>query len=126
FDLGLYEAGGSRSVSFNRPGVCYIFCNIHPEMSAVVVAVDTPYYAISDVSGQFTVPAVAPGPYTMSVWHERHKPEHPEEFPRHVTISAPGTALDTIRLLESDQVIGPHKNKYGQDYAPPLSGPLYR
>src|SRR6202020_1035153 len=33
FDLGLYEAGTSRAVRFDRPGISYIFCNIHPEMS---------------------------------------------------------------------------------------------
>ena len=38
FDLGLYEAGSSRNVSFDRPGISYIFCNIHAEMSAVVIA----------------------------------------------------------------------------------------
>src|ERR1700753_2875850 len=37
FDLGLYESGTSRGVHFNRDGVSYIFCNIHPEMSAIVV-----------------------------------------------------------------------------------------
>ena len=37
FDLGLYEAGTTRTVHFEREGVSYIFCNIHPEMSAVVV-----------------------------------------------------------------------------------------
>src|SRR5262249_42774641 len=33
FDLGLYESGSSRTVIFNREGISYIFCNIHPEMS---------------------------------------------------------------------------------------------
>src|SRR5215472_18125704 len=54
FDLGLYEAGASHSVTFDRPGVCYVFCNIHPEMSAVVVATDSAYYAVSDKAGKFT------------------------------------------------------------------------
>ena len=38
FDLGLYEAGSTRDVHFDKPGISYIFCNIHAEMSAVVVA----------------------------------------------------------------------------------------
>ena len=45
FDLGLYESGSSRKVRFSQPGVSYIFCNIHPEMSAAVIAVPTPYFA---------------------------------------------------------------------------------
>src|ERR1019366_4288896 len=46
FDLGLYEAGSSRMVRFDRPGISYIFCNIHPEMSAVVITLTTPLYAV--------------------------------------------------------------------------------
>jgi len=127
FDLGLYEAGSSRSVPFNTAGVCYIFCNIHPDMSAVVVVVDTPYYAVSNAAGDFIVPNVPPGRYTLSVWHERDKPEHPEAFPREVLISGSSTSLGAIRLIESDAMIAPHKNKYGHDYTPPPTpNPLYK
>lgn len=126
FDLGLYEAGTSRSVPFTKPGVCYIFCNIHPGMSAVVVVVDTPYYAITNRAGEFTVPNVPPGRYMLSVWHERHKPEHPDEFPREVRIAAGSPPLGVIRLLESDEVIAPHKNKYGHDYNPTPGSPVYK
>src|SRR5215472_18187758 len=45
FDLGLYEAGSSREVVFSKPGVSYVFCNIHPAMSAVVLSLTTPLYA---------------------------------------------------------------------------------
>lgn len=127
FDLGLYEAGTSRSVAFTNLGICYIFCNIHPEMSAVVVVVDTPYYAVSNRAGEFTVPNVPPGRYALSVWHERHKPERPDEYPREVRISQASTSLGVIRLIESDQVIAPHKNKYGKDYNPPKpTSPIYK
>ena len=44
FDLGLYEKGTNRQVVFSREGVSYIFCNIHPEMSAVVLALKTPWW----------------------------------------------------------------------------------
>ncbi|PYR21324.1 MAG: hypothetical protein DMF95_25905 [Acidobacteria bacterium] len=127
FDLGLYEAGTSRSVPFNSPGVCYIFCNIHPEMSAVVVVVDTPYFAVSNRAGEFRVPNVPMGRYVLSVWHERHKPERPDEFPRDVRISQGSNSVGVIRLIESVQVIVPHKNKYGHLYnAPPPQSPIYK
>src|ERR1700761_7086085 len=48
FDLGLYEAGTTKAVKFTHEGVSYIFCNIHPEMSAVIVTLSTPLYAIAD------------------------------------------------------------------------------
>ena len=52
FDLGLYEAGTTRNVSFDRPGISFIFCNIHAEMSAIVIALETPYYGISNRKGE--------------------------------------------------------------------------
>src|SRR5207248_1365345 len=51
FDLGLYEAGSSRSVRFDKPGVSFIFCNIHPEMNAYLVALDTPYFTVTRNDG---------------------------------------------------------------------------
>jgi plastocyanin len=126
FDLGLYEAGASRSVTFTRPGVCFVFCNIHPEMSAVIIAVDTPYRAMSTDGGSFTIAGVPPGRYTLSVWHQRYKPLASEPLPREITVAASSRVLPPIRLENSGTSIGRHKNKYGRDYHPPsAAGPIY-
>ena len=126
FDLGLYERGTTKSVTFGAPGVCYIFCNIHPEMSAVVVVVDTPYYALSNAAGEFALPGVPPGRYALSVWHERNAPAQPRDFPKAVAVSGAAVDLGTIRMVESTQVIAPHTNKYGRDYTPvPAPGSGY-
>ncbi|MGC2291181.1 MAG: hypothetical protein WA450_04540 [Candidatus Acidiferrales bacterium] len=61
FDLGLYESGSKRTVTFDRPGVSFLFCNIHAEMSAVIVAVETPYFGLSDRSGRVIIPNVPDG-----------------------------------------------------------------
>jgi plastocyanin len=122
FDLGLYEAGATHSVTFDRPGVCYIFCNIHPEMSAVVVVVDTHYYAVSNRLGEFAIDGVPAGRYMLSVWHERAKPENPREFPREVSITPETAVLAPIRMLDSGQLSISHKNKYGRDYDVPAKG----
>ena len=127
FDLGLYEAGRSRSVDFSRAGVSYVFCNIHPEMSAVVVSVDTPYFGVSTRGGAVSVSGVPPGRYALSVWHERFAVEHAADYPRDVTVSADGPSLGILRLVDSGRVIGPHTNKFGQEYHPPTSiGAPYR
>jgi plastocyanin len=68
FDLGLYPSGASKLVTFDRPGVSRIFCNIHPSMAAYVVAVDSAFFAVSDNAGHFTMPAVPPGTYTFRAW----------------------------------------------------------
>src|SRR5579871_6424475 len=66
FDLGLYESGTTRSVRFDREGVSYIFCNIHPEMGAVVLSLSTPYYGISTASGLVVIHNVPPGSYRLN------------------------------------------------------------
>ena len=127
FDLGLYEAGTTRAVIFDRPGICYIFCNIHPEMSAVVVVVDTPYFAVSDALGEIAIPGVPPGRYRLQVFHERCLPEFLRTLTREVTISAEGGDLGTIRLVEVGELRLTHKNKYGKEYdLPAPRSPLYQ
>ncbi len=119
FDLGLYEAGTTRSVLFDRPGVSFLFCNIHSEMSAVVVAVDTPYFGLSDRSGNVIIPNIPDGRYQMNIWYERSSPENLKELTRLVTISDSARNLGTVRILENPKFTPAHKNKYGLDYIPP-------
>ncbi len=69
FDLGLYESGTTRVVQFDKAGISFIFCNIHAEMNAVVIAVATPYYAVSDDRGDITIPDVPPGRYQLQLFH---------------------------------------------------------
>lgn len=126
FDLGLYEAGASHSVTFDRPGVCFIFCNIHPEMSAVVVVVEAPYYAVSNSAGQVSIANVPPGRYHVYAWHERARNATPEALPPEINISTDHPILPTISLVESSDVIAPHKNKYGRDYDTPAPTNLYK
>lgn len=68
FDLGLYPIGAVRRVTFDRPGVSRIFCNIHPNMAAYVIAVDTPYFGVTDEVGAFTIHAVPPATYVYRAW----------------------------------------------------------
>jgi plastocyanin len=121
FDLGLYEAGTSRSVRFDRPGVSFLFCNIHAEMSAVVIVVDTPYFAMSDHNGHLTIPDVPDGRYQMHVWYERSLPEHLKGLTRVVTISDTTRTLGQIHVIDNPNYTFAHKNKYGEDYVPPPS-----
>ncbi|HET7108729.1 MAG TPA: hypothetical protein VFI38_18080 [Candidatus Acidoferrum sp.] len=119
FDLGLYEAGATNSVRFDRLGVSFLFCNIHPEMSAVVVAVDTPYYGLSDRKGNLTLQNVPDGKYELHVWYERSLPDDLKTLTRAVTISATSRDLGKIQVPENPSFTTAHKNKYGQDYTPP-------
>jgi plastocyanin len=118
FDLGLYEAGSTRGVHFDKPGVSYIFCNIHPEMSAVVIALDTPYYGISDPRGQVVIANVPSGKYTLRVWYETALPEALKAMTREVTVSDASSTLGVLRLTEANAPTT-HQNLYGRDYDSP-------
>ena len=117
FDLGLYEAGSSRNVSFDRPGVSYIFCNIHAEMSAVVIALDTPYYGIADAKGEIVIPQVPVGRYTLHTWYETALPATLNAMTREVNITTTTSSLGTVEIPAA-RVVSAHKNKYGMDYEP--------
>jgi plastocyanin len=126
FDLGLYEAGTTRTVHFDREGVSYIFCNIHPEMSAVVVVVASPYYTVAAKNGEFSIADVPPGRYMLHVWSENSLPETLAAMTREVEIGGTTHSVGTLRVRETDAAKIQHKNKYGQDYEPPSpSSPVY-
>ena len=119
FDLGLYEAGTTRMVRFDRLGISYIFCNIHPEMSAVVIATATPLYAISNRDGQVTLAGVPYGRYMLHVWSEGMSPENAQPFTREITIAENTSSLGVIRVPEANGQRMAHKNKYGREYDEP-------
>jgi plastocyanin len=118
FDLGLYEGGSTQFVKFDKPGISFIFCNIHPQMSAVVIALNTPYYAISNGRGEISLSGVAPGRYQMHVFHSSVSPEELHAAEREITVTPGDTFVGTFTLSESSLEIA-HKNKYGRDYDPP-------
>jgi hypothetical protein len=68
FDLGTYPVGALRQVMFDQVGLSRIFCNIHPNMAAYVMTVDTPYFAHADDMGAFTIRHVPAGRYTYHGW----------------------------------------------------------
>jgi plastocyanin len=70
FDLGMYPQGETKSVTFEAPGVVELRCNAHPEMSAFVVVHSSPYAAVTDARGVYTIGGVPAGSHPVRVWHE--------------------------------------------------------
>ena len=70
FDLGSYDKGDSRKVTFTKPGVVNIYCHLHPNMAGTVVVVPNRYYARVDKSGHYEIHDVPPGEYTVVAWHK--------------------------------------------------------
>jgi plastocyanin len=71
FDLGSYNKGESRSVVFTKPGLVYVYCHLHPNMEATIMVTPNRWYARTDpTTGQFRIPDVPPGRYTVVAWHK--------------------------------------------------------
>jgi plastocyanin len=69
FDLGLYKSGSSKTLVFDKSGVIDVYCNIHPEMVAKIVVVDSPVYTLTDAAGRFTLEGIPPGRHGVIFVH---------------------------------------------------------
>lgn len=70
FDLGRYEAGHSKSVRFDRPGIVRVFCEIHSHMNAFIVVFSHRFFATTDMDGRYRIDSVPPGNYSLIAWNE--------------------------------------------------------
>jgi plastocyanin len=114
FDLGLYRNGASRAMTFENPGVVRIYCNIHPQMAAVLVVIDGAIWAQAGADGTAVLANVPAGRATVRAWDEKGG-----DFVGVVDVPAGGSVPLAVSLDGSLwREIG-HKNKYGKDYPPP-------
>lgn len=88
FDLGLYPAGTSKVVTFDKPGLSRIFCNIHPAMAAYLMAVDSAFFAVTDAEGRFTIDGVPAGTHSYRLWRAGR------EVQAGTLVAAPGRAVE--------------------------------
>ncbi len=94
FNFGTYDVGVTKSVTFDKSCEVPLLCNTHAEMSAFVIVLDNPYFAITSSDGSFTIGNVPSGDYTLKTWHERLQPVTQE-----VTVEA-GKTTDVSLVLE--------------------------
>ena len=112
FDLALYKRPKTGAQTFEHPGVVKVYCNIHPQMSAVVVVRDNPYFTKVLPDGTFTIENVPAGKHVVKAWHERAG-----EAAAEVTVPATGTVTAALSLDASTYKRVQHKNKFGKDYS---------
>ena len=119
FDLGLYEQGGSQSVTFDQPGLVKVYCNIHPQMVAYVLVLANPYFTMTDREGRFIIADVPLGNATVRAWYPltRDQPERP------IKVGPEGIQDLNLQLIEQlnleirEEIVPlTHKNKLGQEY----------
>jgi plastocyanin len=70
FDLGNYSKDHTRMVTFDKPGIVFVGCHLHANMSAVIVVTPNKWGAMADPEGHFTLRDVPPGTYTVVAWHK--------------------------------------------------------
>ena len=124
FDLGLYQAGAEKAVAFDRPGPSFLFCNIHPQMTAVILTVNSEFFGISDKAGHILIPHVPAGRYAMHVWYESAASEFTDVSQRAIDIGPGENVLPALSIPVAKHD-GSHKDKYGYDYDPKASAPAY-
>jgi plastocyanin len=118
FDLGLYGRGETPAVKFERAGIVRVYCNVHSQMSALVVVRDNLWYTQPASDGSFTISAVPPGRYTLHAWHERSP-----AVSRPIEVPAAGLPKLDLQLDARGYQFKPHLNKFGRPY--PQQGRRY-
>ncbi|HEY5154748.1 MAG TPA: plastocyanin/azurin family copper-binding protein [Acidimicrobiales bacterium] len=93
YNLGSFKQEEDRSYTFKQEGVYTQLCSMHPEMLAFIFVAPSPYAAVVDKKGSFTIPHVPPGTYQLAVWNSHLKaPDKP------VTVAAGQTLTETLTL----------------------------
>jgi plastocyanin len=115
FDVGLYPPGTNRSVRFSRPGVVRVFCNIHPSMSAIILVLNTPYFATTGKDGSFEM-NLPPGDYDVRAFHERATEQTLAGLSLRIVVGNEPVKIPQIAVSEAGYLLSPHRNKYGHEY----------
>jgi plastocyanin len=110
FDLGLYKAGSSKSVTFSRAGVVDVYCNIHPDMAATIKVIDSGAYAITGADGRFRIGDLPAGTYPFVAWMRDG-----DEQRGSVTVRAGETVTVPIALTARKSAVR-HLRKDGTPY----------
>jgi plastocyanin len=113
FDLDLYKRPKSAAKTFEHPGIVRVYCNIHPQMSALIVVRDNPHYTRARPDGSFVIEGVPAGRVTVHAWHERAAAS--ASMP--VVVPDAGDARVSLQLDASKYRRARHKNKFGRDYS---------
>lgn len=109
FDLGVYGPGEAPSVKLEQAGVVNIYCNVHHDMHAHVLVVDTPFRTRADSNGNFRLSNLPAGPGELHIWHRQS-----DRWSRPVELPADGSIEATLNV--SKPRLPPHRDKTGQSY----------
>lgn len=109
FDLGLFGQGEAKRFTFDTPGLVRVYCNVHHNMVAHILVLDTPHFASPDANGRFVLHDVPDEPGELFVWHERARLWRNK-------LDASAVDEVNVRLDLTRPRVPPHMNKFGQPY----------
>lgn len=101
FELPLYKGQNAPAVRFDKPGVVNVGCNIHDWMSGIILVLPTLHFAMTDANGQFMLPDLPAGNYTLVAWHAQSRAKLDETAQQ---VQVAGTTADVTFTLELDPV----------------------
>lgn len=110
FDLGSYGKGTSKQRTFDTPGLVKVHCNIHADMAAHVLVLQTPWHAVTAADGSWSIADLPDGEFTLRVWH----PLIEEQRHRLVIVAGKATTLPLVVQETKDRV--QHTDKHGRSY----------
>ena len=109
FDLGFFRGGPGKEQRFAEPGVVRVFCNVHHDMVAYLLVVDTPHVVAPGADGSFVLSGLPKGPGRLTVWHEQADPWTADlQLPQGTPVAA---RVEIVRPR-----VPPHLNKVGRSY----------
>jgi plastocyanin len=116
FDLGLYRRGPGKPHLFDTPGTVNVYCNVHPNMSAVIQVMATPYFGFADSAGNFAIADVPAGRYRLVAWNEQGG-----ETESAIEVTGAGTVNGNVALMLDSRNfrLTQHMNKLGRPYEAP-------
>lgn len=110
FDLGIYPVGTAKPVTFDRPGLVKIHCNLHPNMISNVLVLNNDLFAETDDAGRYEIANVPNGEFVLRIWGE-----FVHEQRRDIALTG-GSVLEANFVATEAKRIVPHKNKFGMPY----------
>lgn len=96
FQLPLYRGKPYPPVTFERPGIVTLGCNIHDSMIAYIVVTGAPWFGRTGPDGVWRVPDLPAGDYAIEIWHPLMR-EPGGRLEERVSLAAAGSRL-TLRL----------------------------
>ncbi len=113
FDVGLYGSDEGATHVFNGTGTVDLFCNVHANMAAFVLVLETPHFVQPGPDGQFRLDNLPEGSGQLLVWN--YRAEQPLSR-RPMTLQSGRRDLD-LNLDVTRPAVPQHTNKHGENYA---------